>query len=324
MKKNIKIKKKLALYKSMVLIRKTEEKLIELHPEQQMKTPFHLYIGQEAVASGICIDMKKDDLVFSSHRSHGHYLAKGGDLKKFFSEMYNKDNGCSKGRGGSMHLIDVNAGHMGSSSIVAGSIPIAVGAALALKKKNKNNVIVSFFGDGAIDEGVLYESFNFSSLHKLNIIFVCENNKLSVNSPLKVRRLRDNLVERAASFDVFAKRIDGNDVLKINDIFNNIRKKQIKKSFPVLLECDTYRIKGHIGIDDDVIPGIRDEGEISEWKKRCPILSLEKKLIKSNLTSKKNLEKLKDEIDYKIKLAVNHGRQSPLPKTKDLLKNIFA
>ena len=169
-----KISKKvlLGLYENMLLIRRSEETLIRLHPEQNMRTPFHLYIGQEAIAAGICFPMSSKDLVFSYHRSHGHYLAKGGNLNKFFAEMYNKSTGCSGGKGGSMHLIDTSVGHMGSSSIVAGSIPIAVGAALALKKKNRKNVVVSFFGDGSVDEGVLYESFNFASLHSLNIIFV--------------------------------------------------------------------------------------------------------------------------------------------------------
>lgn len=308
----------------MNLIRKTEEKLIFLHPEQEMKTPFHLYIGQEAIAAGVCGLTSKKDLVFSYHRSHGHYLAKGGNLNQFFAEMYNKSTGCSAGKGGSMHLIDTSVGHMGSSSIVAGSIPIAVGASLALKKKKSKNVVISFFGDGAVDEGVLYESFNFASLHSLNIIFVCENNSLSVHTPLSTRRLKDNLIERSKSFGLFSKRVDGNDVIKVNDLYNSMRKKQIFSPGPCLMECDTYRMKGHIGINEDLISGVRDKLDIIKWKKKCPINRLEYELINKYKVKEKKLIEIKKNINSQISKSVNFGKLSSLPKKTDLLKGIFA
>ena len=314
----------MGLYESMLLIRRSEETLIRLHPEQKMKTPFHLYIGQEAIASGICFSMNKKDLVFSYHRSHGHYLAKGGNIKKFFAEMYNKSTGCSGGKGGSMHLIDTSVGHMGSSSIVAGSIPIAVGAALALKKNNKKNVVVSFFGDGSVDEGVLYESFNFSSLHNLNIIFVCEDNELSVNTPISERRAKDNMVQRANSFGIISKELNGNNVIEIYKNFKKIRNEQLVKSGPYFLECKTYRHKGHIGIDDDLIDKIRTREYLERWKKKCPIKYLKKKLLKNKITSIKDLGLLEKKIEKIIIEADKFGRTSPLPKKQDLLKGVFA
>jgi len=312
------------MYKNMLKIRLTEEKLIELHPEQMMKTPFHLYVGQEAVAAGVCAVLKKEDVVFSTHRSHGHYIAKGGDLNKFMAEMYNKVDGCCRGKGGSMHLIDTEAGHMGSSAIVGGSIPIGVGAALAFKKQNKKNVSVSFFGDGASDEGVLYESFNFAALFKLPVIFICEDNKLSVNSRTFHRRAVDNLPEKAQAFGVKAKRIDGNDVLEIYRLTKEfVRDTRLGKG-PALIECDTFRHKGHIGIEDDIGLGMRSEKELEMWKKSCPIKKIEKYIKENRLISMGQMINIKHDIQNQIEEAVDYGRQSKLPAESELLKDVFA
>ena len=167
------------MYESMYLIRLVEEKLIELNPEQLMKCPHHYAIGQEAVAVGVCSALNREDQILSSHRCHGHYLAKGGSLNAFMAEMYNKIDGCTRGKGGSMHLIDTAVGVMGSHGVVGTMIPIAVGSAFALKQKNRNNVSVVFFGDGGADQGVLYESLNFAALKKLPVIFICENNSFA-------------------------------------------------------------------------------------------------------------------------------------------------
>lgn len=324
--KNLKKKRKtlLSLYKSMLLTRKTEEALINFHPEQKMKTPFHLYIGQEAIATGICNGMKKKDLVFSYHRGHGHYLAKQGNLKSFFCEMYNKENGCSSGRGGSMHLIDTSVGHMGSSSIVGGTVPIAVGAALALKKKKKTNVVAVFFGDGTVDEGVVYESFNFAALHKLNIIFICEDNELSVSTPKNLRRAKDNMIQKARSFGLKAKKLNGNNVLDIYNHYTQIRKIQKKTPGPFFLECNTYRIYGHIGINNDLIKKIRTKSKIKKWKKKCPLKIFESFLIKNHIISKQKIEIINNNIKKKILLADNLARRSPLPNKKDLLKYVYS
>ncbi len=187
------------IYKSMLLIRKVEEKVIELYPEQQMKCPTHLYVGEEAIAAGVCSALKKEDIVFTNHRSHGHYLSKGGNLKKFFAEIYGKKTGCAKGYGGSMHVIDRENGVWGGSAIVGGAIPIATGAALSVKMKKENNVVVSFFGDGAVEEGVFHESLNFASLRKLPVIYVCENNFIASQTLIWQRESNTTIFEKAQS-----------------------------------------------------------------------------------------------------------------------------
>lgn len=321
---NIPNNKIIEIYSIMLKIRMTEEKIIELHPEQMMKTPFHLYNGQEGIAAGVCAALEKADVIFSTHRSHGHYIAKGGDLKKFMAEIYNKITGCSKGKGGSMHLIDPQVGHMGSSAIVGGSIPIAVGAALGFQKQNKNNVSVAFFGDGASDEGVLYESFNFAALHKLPVLFVCENNQLSVNSRTRNRRAVDNLPEKAKAFGVKAARLDGNDALKIYHLAKTMRSRAKQGLGPSLLECDTFRHKGHIGIEDDIGVGMRSQKELEAWKEKCPIKRLEKYITRKNILTLQNLKNIRQRMQIEIYESVEFGRKNELPCDDELLKDVFA
>lgn len=316
--------KLIEMYSTMLKIRMTEEKLIELHPEQMMKTPFHLYIGQEGVATGVCAALEKKDVVFSTHRSHGHYIAKGGNLKTFMAEMYNKISGCCKGKGGSMHLIDTRVGHMGSSSLVGGTIPIAVGAALGFKMQNNSNVSVSFFGDGASDEGVLYESLNFAALHKLPVLFVCENNQLSVNSRRCDRRAVDNLPEKAKTFGVEAMAVNGNNVF---EVYHSAKKMCIRAKQglgPSLLECDTFRHKGHIGIEDDIGTGMRSKEELASWKEMCPLKGLERYILKGNILTEQDMRNIKQKVQNEIDEAVEFGRMSDLPCKDELLKDVFA
>lgn len=314
----------LQMYAIMLKIRLVEEKLIELHPEQMMKTPFHLYNGQEGVATGVCAVLENEDVVFSTHRSHGHYIAKGGDLKGFMAEMYNKITGCSKGKGGSMHLIDASVGHMGSSAIVGGSIPIAVGAALGFKKQNKKNVSVAFFGDGASDGGVLYESLNFAALHKLPVLFVCENNQLSVNSRTYARRAIDNLTEKAKVFGLEATGVNGNDVFEVYRTSKKMCIRAKQGLGPSLLECDTFRYKGHIGIEDDVGPGMRSMEELESWKEMCPIKGLERYIIGENILTEQDLRDIGQKMQVEIDEAVEFGRMSELPSKNELLKDVFS
>jgi TPP-dependent pyruvate/acetoin dehydrogenase alpha subunit len=320
---DVPVQKIIEMYEMMLRIRLTEEKLVELHPEQMMKTPFHLYIGQEAIATGVCATLTKQDVVFSNHRSHGHYLAKGGDLNRFMAEMYCKIDGCSCGKGGSMHLIDTNIGHMGSSSIVSGSIPIAVGASLAFKMQNKNNVSVAFFGDGATDEGVLYESYNFASLKKLPVIFICENNFYAINSKITTRQAVDNLPGRAISFGVPGEKIDGNDVLKVYRTTEKMVQRAKQGYGPGFIEAVSYRWKAHIGVTEDVGEGIRPKEELAEWKKKCPIKNYEKYLLKERIMTKKEFSQTRDKIQHLVNESVEYGRKSPLPDACELLEDVF-
>lgn len=311
------------LYENMLRIRFSEGKLVELHPEQQMKTPFHLSIGQEAIASGVSLALTKKDVVFSTHRSHAHYIGKGGDLGKFMAEMYNSIEGCSRGKGGSMHLIDTSVGHMGSSAIVSGSIPIAVGAALALKKQNKNNVAVVYFGDGATDEGVLYESLNFAALKKLPVLFVCENNFYAINSKVSTRQALDNLPGRAEAFGVPGKKIDGNNVIEVYTTAKEMVEKAKKNKGPGLIEALTYRWKAHIGVEDGVGPGMRPVEELEEWRKKCPIKRHEKYLVGNKIITKEKAKKISKEIQEIVNKAEQYGRNAPLPKECHLYEDVF-
>jgi pyruvate dehydrogenase E1 component alpha subunit len=315
--------KLLKMYEDMLLIRYSEEKCIDCHPEQLMKSPHHYYIGQEAVAVGVCAALTNDDYVFSTHRSHGHYLAKGGDLNAFMAEMYLRVDGCSRGKGGSMHLIDTSVGHMGSSAIVSGSIPIAAGAAWAFQLQNKKNVAVSFFGDGAADEGVLYESLNFSALKKSPVLYVCENNQFASFSKVSARQAVQDIAKRAEAFGVTGKRINGMDVLEVYAAAVEAVKRARDGKGPTLFEAITYRFKAHCGIDDDIDPKMRTIEELNEWKKQDPITQFRNLLMEKKILTEKKDAEMKQQLHERIEKAVVFGRNSPLPKEDELLKDVF-
>ena len=321
--KDIPKEKLLQMYEDMVYIRMVEEKLISLHPEQLMKSPHHYYIGQEAVAVGACAALTNDDYVFSTHRSHGHYLAKGGDLNAFMAEMYVKLDGCSKGKGGSMHLVDTTVGHMGSSAIVSGSIPIAAGAGWAFQLQKKNKVAVSFFGDGAADEGVLYESLNFCALKKLPVIYICENNFFASFSKVEARQAVQDIAKRAEAFGVTAKRIDGNNVLEVYKEMKEAVKRAREGKGPTLFEAITYRLKGHCGTDNDIDPRLRTQEELDEWLTKCPIPFFKDYLEKQKILTPEIEEKMCKKLTKKIDEAVDFGRNSPLPPEDELHKDVF-
>src|SRR6266576_3289960 len=207
-------------YRALYRIRRVEEEIAAVYPTDKIKSPVHLSIGQEAVSVGVCEALDRDDVVFGTYRSHALYLAKGGDLQKMIAELYSKLDGCAKGKGGSMHLIDVDAGVMGTSAVVGTTIPQAVGFAYALKLQRKNSIVVSFFGDGATHEGVFYESLNFAALKSLPIIFVCENNCYAIHTHKRKRQKLDNICDRARIHDIPARQLEDNDVSRIYDCVN--------------------------------------------------------------------------------------------------------
>ena len=259
----------------MLRIRRIEEKIANLYPSQEMRCPVHLSIGQEASAVGVCAALKKNDGVFSGHRSHAHYLAKGGNLKKMFAEIYGSPNGCSKGRGGSMHLIDKNIGFHGATPIVGSTIPIAVGAALTAKLKKKKDIIVIFFGDGATETGVFHESINFAVVQNLPIIFVCENNLYSVYSPLRVRQPSGRKISNLAkAHGIKSLRLNGNDVERIYDYACEAVNETRQSGRPLFFELLTYRWLEHCGPDYDNNIGYREESEFRRWKKNDPLRNL--------------------------------------------------
>jgi TPP-dependent pyruvate/acetoin dehydrogenase alpha subunit len=303
----------IALYLAMLKIRKVELKILEHYHEDEMRTPVHLCIGQEAVAAGVCLSLDVNDYVFSNHRGHGHYLAKGGDLKALIAELYNRETGCSKGRGGSMHLIDTAVGLLGSSSIVSGCIPLATGAALGAVMKNEDTVSVAFFGDGAVEEGAFYESINFAILKNLPVIYVCENNFYAVCSPLSNRQARDDIYRRGEGFSLPGYRIDGNDVVEVYKTATRAVKKAREGKGPSLIECRTYRLNDHHGTGSGVELGYRTEEELNKWKETCPVLSFEKYLLSCNIITASELKKANETLDREIADAFRYAQNSPLP-----------
>src|SRR3989344_6754137 len=266
------------LYYHVLRIRLVEEKIADLYPEQEIRCPVHLCIGQEAVAAGVCLALTKEDAVLSGHRAHGHYLAKGGNLAAMLAELYGRETGCCRGRGGSMHLIDLLVNFLGSTPIVASSIPVATGVAWAYQLRGERRVVVSFMGEAACEEGVWHESLNFAALHKLPIIYVCENNLYSVYTPLKERQPARGLAGLAAAHGLKTFAGDGNDALEVYKMALAARQYALSGAGPVFVELTTYRMGAHCvpNLDNDL--GYRTEAEFQEWQERDPVLRLEEQL----------------------------------------------
>jgi acetoin:2,6-dichlorophenolindophenol oxidoreductase subunit alpha len=317
----------LGLYKTMLRIRLCEESLIEPILNGDVRTPCHLYSGEEAVATGVCAALSEADYIFGTHRSHGHYLAKGGGMNELVAEIYGKETGCCRGRGGSMHVIDPEKGMVGAAPIVAGTISLALGAALACKIRNeKKRVSVCFFGDGASGEGVLYESMNFASLKKLPILFVCENNFYSTHMPIRECRPTNDIHKIAEPFDIPSFRIDGNDVLEVYKVGQKAVQLCKNDNGPVFIECMTYRLRGHVGPDDNIQgthTDIRPEEEIDEWRKREPLTNFEKYLTGKRGIRKEEIEKIRYEVENEVEEAYVFTKKSPYPDPVDLAKYVF-
>jgi len=314
------------LYRSMVRIRICEESLVEPILKGEIQCPVHLYSGQEAIATGVCFALSDRDYVFSSHRSHGHYLAKGGSIKELIAEIYGKEAGCSRGRGGSMHIIAPEIGMLGSAPIVAGTIPLALGAALASKIRKEKKVTVSFFGDGAAGEGVLYESLNFAALRRLPIILACENNFYSTHMPIRECRPENNIFEIGKPFCIQSYRVDGNDVLKVYEVSQKAVGQCRKGQGPVLIEFITYRMRGHVGPDDNIQgthTDIRSNEEVEAWRKKDPIRRFEAFLIKNRILKKEDLKRINQEVEAEVKEAHRYAKMSPYPNPDELTKYVF-
>lgn len=312
-----------ALYHDMLRIHKVQLRIESLYHLDEMKTPIHLCIGQEAVAVGVCANLNKDDYVSSNHRSHGHYLAKGGDLNALVAELYCRETGCSKGRGGSMHLVDTSVGHIGSSSIVGGCIPIATGLALASQMKKEYRVSVAFFGDGGADEGVLYESVNFAILKRLPVIFVYENNQFSVCSHVSARQAGEVILHATPPDHMYTRIVDGNSVLDVYEAVKAAVERAHSGQGPSFIECKTYRVRGHAGAGSDAKLGYRTAEEIAAWEAKCPVSTFRNKLLSQQMITEQELAEMENDIDVEIDEAFRFAQESPLPKKEDLLLYLF-
>lgn len=313
----------LEIYKNMLRIREFENKVAELIENKEINCPCHLYSGQEAVAVGVCENLIDKDLVFSTHRSHGHYLAKDGDMNALMSELLGKSTGCSRGKGGSMHVCDKEHGLLGSSAIVGGTISIACGAALAMKLQHKNNVVVCFFGDGAVDEGVFYESLNFAKIQRLPILFVCENNFYSTHMDIKKHLAVDEICRIPKALNIENCAINGNDILDVQNISNYYINMVKNGRGPFFIECLTYRYRGHVGPNFDTDKGIRTKEELEYWIDKDPIKTFKEHLISSGNFTEEMLIRIKREVRNEVEESVRFARESKYPEKEELLKDVF-
>jgi len=305
-------------YRSLYRIRRAEEEIARIYPTDKIKSPVHLSIGQEAVSVGVCEALRSDDIVFGTYRGHALYLAKGGDLKKMIAELYGKVTGCTKGKGGSMHLIDTDAGVMGTSAVVGTTIPLAVGYAYTLKFQGKDSVVAGFFGDGAIDEGVFHESMNFAALKKVPIIFICENNFYSIHSHQRNRQALCNIAERARVYGMPAERIDSNDALGIYELVKKgVQEIRSGGSGPRFFECMTYRWKEHVGPNEDFDAGYRSRSEAQPWFEKDQVKRL------GDLLDPSVSGKIEAEVEAEIREAFEFAEQSPFPDDAELYTDMF-
>lgn len=317
-------KRLIELYKIMQTIRKVERKIEDEYKYDEIKTPIHLSIGQEAVSAGVCIHLRKEDYVFGTHRSHAQYIAKGGDINKMIAELYLRKTGCSFGRGGSMHLLAPEIGIFGSTAIVGGGIPLGTGTALASKLQHNDRVTATFFGDGAVDEGTFHESLNFASLKKLPVIYICENNSYAINSHQSQRHTNDNIYKWAQGYDIPAYQIDGNDVLKVSEYAEKAINRCRNGEGPTFIECITYRWKGHIGTINDVGEGFRPQAEYDYWISKCPLKWYSDYLKGIGLLDEKTERDINEEIDQLIADAFKFAQNSQKPLPAELLDYVYA
>jgi TPP-dependent pyruvate/acetoin dehydrogenase alpha subunit len=305
------------IYRSLYLIRLVEEEIVQRYWTDCIQSPVHLSIGQEAVAVGVCEALRGDDVVFSTYRSHASYLAKGGNLPAMMAELYGKATGCCGGKGGSMHLIDKQAGVMGTSAIVATTMPLAVGHAYAVRMRGSDSVVISFHGDGAVEEGAFYESLNFAALKRLPIVFVCENNLYAINSPIAERQAGPGIVARAASLGLSAERV-GNDVFKILARARSLVARVRAGAGPQFLECETYRWKAHVGPGDDFDLAYRSEAEAASWKDDDQLKAV------GALLGRQARSEIESAAALDVAAAVDYAEKSPFPSPADLFADADA
>lgn len=307
-----------AMYRTMYLIRRVEERIVDIYPSDKIKSPVHLAIGQESVAVGVCQALRPDDVLFGTYRSHAVYLAKGGDLRAFWAELYGKEDGCARGKGGSMHVVDVEHGFMGTSAVVGSSVSQAAGYAYAVKLRRTGQVVVAVFGDGATEAGVFHESLNVAKLRQLPILFVCENNGLAIHSRQSVRQARDNIWERAGLYGIPSERIERPDVTGIYERASSWIDEIRGGGGPRFLEVKTYRWRQHVGPNVDWALGYRDESEAAPWMADDELARVRAQLDPTALA------RLERETDAEVEAAIAFAEASPFPAPSELMTDVYA
>lgn len=305
-------------YESLYRIRRVEEEVAKVYPTDKIKSPVHLSIGQEAVAVGVCEALRPEDIVFITYRSHAAYLAKGGNLKAMIAELYGKVTGSAKGKGGSMHLVDVPNGVMGASAVVGTTIANSIGYAYGIKLKKQNNIVVCFFGDGATDEGVFYESMNFAVLKKLPIIFVCENNGYAIHTAQAKRQSVPDIAAKAAVFGMPVERI-GDDVMYLYDrVSAAVATLRAGGTGPFFFECATYRWKEHVGPSEDYNAGYRARSEAEPWMQQDEVQKF------AMMLDSQQRQQIEQAVEIEIAEAFEFAENSPFPPDSELYDGVFA
>ncbi|EMS81479.1 thiamine pyrophosphate-dependent dehydrogenase E1 component subunit alpha [Desulfotignum phosphitoxidans] len=308
------------MYTTMVKIRTFENRVAELFADGKIPGFVHLYVGEEAVATGVCENLTNNDYITSTHRGHGHLLAKGGDINKMMAELFGKKTGYCKGKGGSMHIADLDLGIMGANGIVGGGPPLASGAALASQYMGNDNVAVCFFGDGASNQGTTHEAMNLAACWKLPVVFVNENNMYGISSCTLNSMCVPNVADRAAGYDIPGVVVDGNDVIAVCEAASEAVKRARQGKGPSLIECKTYRHRGHFEGDPC---SYRDDDEVAEWKEKDPIPRLEKKLLEMGLLTENKIEEIQTELQKELAAAEKFADESPLPDVSELLEDVY-
>ena len=310
------------LYRKMLTIRRFEERAIKELEAGNVYGFIHSYIGQEAIAVGVCAHLRIDDRIVSNHRGHGHCIAKGADMRYMMAEIFGKKTGYCKGKGGSMHIADFKIGMLGANGIVGAGLPIATGSAIAAQLEEKDSISVVFFGDGAVGEGEFHESLNLASIWNLPIVFVCENNMYGVNTPTSYSMAAENVADRAAAYSMPGVTADGNDIFKVYETAREAVRRARAGEGPSLIEFKTYRWRAHF--EGGGMPDLRPKDELEEWKKKCPVAFMERQLINMGIMTPDELKQLDSEIMSHVQEAVDFAVQSPEPAPEDAMEDIFS
>ncbi len=309
-----------AMLQAMLLIRTFEERAEELYALGRVHGTMHLSIGQEAVGTGVCAALRPDDYVLSTHRGHGHCLAKGADPRLMMAEFLGKETGYCRGRGGSMHIADVRSGNLGANGIVAGGLPIATGVGLSIQLRESSQVCVAFFGDGAANEGAFHESLNLAAIWDLPVVFVAENNQYAMSMPVRKSMRIEHISDRAAAYGMPGETVDGTDVLAVHAAAQKAVD-HARGRGPALLECVTYRYKGHSRSDRQ---RYRTREEVDAWRQRDPIVQFRSRLITGGVLSEQDAALLEAEARTAIEDAVQFAEQSPEPDPATVIDSVYA
>jgi acetoin:2,6-dichlorophenolindophenol oxidoreductase subunit alpha len=315
--------KYLELFRRMVVIRRFEDTVYDVYSRGIMPGLAHLYTGEEAVAVGVCLTLNQDDFITSTHRGHGHLLAKGGDPRRMFAELLGKESGYNRGKGGSMHIVDMSLGILGANGVVAGGIGIATGAALSMRLQGKSQIAVAFFGDGALNEGLFYESANMASLWKLPVIYVMENNGYGEYTS-QPRSTAGTGPARAEAMNIPAVTVDGNDIMAVYEAAQWAVNRTRAGEGPSFVECKTYRYRGHHMGDQGDTYGYRTQAEIEAWIEKCPIKRFRQYLTHEEITGEDILDGIEADVQKQIDEAVEFAKQAHYPDPAEVFEDVYA